>query len=65
MVLLTNEHIRATHPLADEDHQFYKAFKEQKLRLHEQKEQKRQKQINIYLLGKEEEMNRNLSKIIE
>ena len=52
MVLLTNEHIKATHPLTDEDEQFYKAFKEQKLRLQEQKEHKRQEQINRYLLNK-------------
>jgi hypothetical protein len=49
MVLLTNEHIRATHPLEDSDQVFYKAFRENQKRQSEEKERKRREQVEGYL----------------
>lgn len=49
MLLLTNEHIRATHPLEEQDQIFYKACREERQRRYANKAEKRKVQQTAYL----------------
>lgn len=52
MVLLTNEHIRATHPLEEGDQTRYKAFREERKRRYEARYNRRREQQMEYAARK-------------
>jgi hypothetical protein len=50
MALLTNEHIKNTHPLEQADQVFFQAFREERKRIYEEKDRKRQEASQRYEL---------------